>query len=84
MSVQELILNDNPISIKVTMASNIEGTVIFNINAPHAKMIVCLDRNQAHLLMLYLQEHLNNDKISEKLDELIQEELRHKPKDIIQ
>jgi len=58
MSVKELILQDNPITIKVGMAANIDGAVVLRVSAPHANTIAVLDRNQASLLLLYLREHL--------------------------
>lgn len=60
MSVEELIINDAPIYFKFSNADNIEGaikiTAYFGEDCPRA--IAVIDRNQAHLLMLYLQEHL--------------------------
>jgi len=57
MSVKELIIKDGiiehrfrSIDDKVTIAS------YFGYDIPRA--VATIDRNQAHLLMLYLQEHL--------------------------
>lgn len=58
MSVKELILKDHPIEIKIAPAVNIEGALVFRITWMENKLTACIDRNQAYLLMLYLQEHL--------------------------
>ena len=42
-----------------------------------------LARSQAHLLMLYLQEHLNGSQVSNELDQAITDEIKNKPKDIM-
>lgn len=60
MSVEELLIEDSPIKFKFRKADNIEGAIkieaYFGYDIPRA--IAVIDRNQAHLLMLYLQEHL--------------------------
>lgn len=60
MSSQELTISDAPIYFKFSKADNIEGAIkikaYFGLDTPRA--IATIDRNQAHLLMLYLQEHL--------------------------
>lgn len=60
MSVKELTINDAPIYFKFSKADHIEGGIriiaYFGEDCPRANAII--DRNQAHLLMLYLQEHL--------------------------
>jgi hypothetical protein len=42
-----------------------------------------IDRNQAHLLMLYLQEHLKISDYSNELDKVIEDEVNNPPKDIM-
>ena len=42
-----------------------------------------IDRSQAHLLMLYLQEHLNGSQVNTELDQAITDEIKNKPKDIM-
>lgn len=60
MSVKELMISDAPIYFKFTKADNIEGAIkikaYFGEDCPRAEAVI--DRSQAHLLMLYLQEHL--------------------------
>ena len=55
MSVEKLVLGESPIKLEVAHGnSKIYLTLIDH------KVLggIVLDRNQAHLLMLYLQEHL--------------------------
>lgn len=51
MSVKELSLDDGMVTIKKN-----GDRFIIKLDVPCA--VAILDRNQAHLLMLYLQEHL--------------------------
>lgn len=57
MSVKELKLKDYPWSISITAG---EEKLIFKLKSdlPNTGAIIALDRNQANLLMLYLQELL--------------------------
>lgn len=59
MSVKELVLCDSPIKIKFVKMKLADQ---FAVTVYDTKIIagIILDRNQAHLLMLYLQEHLND------------------------
>lgn len=52
MSVKELSFDNNYVNIRFVN----ENTLIIKLDIPCA--VASLDRNQAHLLMLYLQEHL--------------------------
>ncbi len=52
MSVKELTLDNNYVQIRFVN----ENTLIIKLDVPCA--VASLDRDQAHLLMLYLQEHL--------------------------
>lgn len=51
MSVKELSLSDGYVTVK-----QLNDTIIIKLDIPCA--VASLDRNQAHLLMLWLQEHL--------------------------
>ncbi len=64
MSVRELLLEDSPWKIKITSGEK----TIFRISTelPANGAIFTLDRNQAHLLMLYLQEYLQPTLIMSK------------------
>jgi len=61
MSVKELTISDAPIYFKFTEADNIEGAIkikaYFGYDAPRAEAVI--DRHQAHLLKIWLEEHLN-------------------------
>lgn len=50
MSVKELVLQSAIFDFKITVDKTDNGNIIIGR--------YILDRNQAHLLMLYLQEHL--------------------------
>jgi hypothetical protein len=65
MSVKELMLIDGSKQLKIeSLGKEIE--IIFGNN----EKWVVLDRNQAHMLMLYLQQHLGYVSISkDRLDE---------------
>ena len=52
MSVKELKFDNGYINIRFVN----DNTLIIKLDVPCA--VASLDRNQAHLLMLYLQEHL--------------------------
>lgn len=59
MSVKELVIKDSPIEFRFRKPGTIDGIKIecyFGYDVPRA--VAVIDRNQAHLLMLYLQEHL--------------------------
>lgn len=68
-------LSGNEFEIVVGMISEEDGA--------RSESVVYLDRSQAYLLMLYLQEHLSSDQVSDGLDKAIDDELKHKPKDIM-
>ncbi len=56
MSVKELKFDDDE---EVVMRVFTEGNdLILRVSNPESESDVRLDRNQTHLLMLYLQEHL--------------------------
>lgn len=52
MSVKELSFDNNYVNIRFVN----KNTLIIKLDIPCA--VASLDRSQAHLLMLYLQEHL--------------------------
>lgn len=52
-----------------------DGPLIIKLDVPCA--VASLDLSQAHLLMLYLQKHLNNPQINKPLDDAITNELKH-------
>lgn len=60
MSAEELTIRDAPIYFKFSKSLAAHGGIIikayFGLDIPRA--VATIDRNQAHLLMLYLQEHL--------------------------
>lgn len=63
MSAKELRLDGQMNSVRVTdIHSGDREIAIFVSNEPvgHSSMMAILDRNQQHLLMLYLQERLSN------------------------
>lgn len=74
MSVKELIFDYCKVYIK-------NEIVCFELKYKSTGAFA-LDRSQAHLLMLFLQEHLNST-ISNELDEAITNEIKNKPKDIM-
>ena len=46
--------------------------------------VASLDRSQAHLLMLYLQEHLDYaNQVNKPLDDAISDELANPPKSLL-
>lgn len=55
MSVKELVLGNSPLKLRVT---KVNEQIFIEMRDIKAIGAVALDRNQAHLLMLYLQEHL--------------------------
>lgn len=55
MSVKELLLGNSPLKLRVIKANDQIFIEMRDIKAIGA---VALDRDQAHLLMLFLQEHL--------------------------
>lgn len=60
MSVEELILKDDHVKMTV-MKSNLKDCVlikIVNMEEDIPRAIATFDRNQAHLLKLWLEEHL--------------------------
>jgi hypothetical protein len=57
MSVKELKLDAGITQLRCNIC--MEKLIVLTIeNKGDSAMVVVLDRNQAHLLMLYLQEHL--------------------------
>lgn len=81
MSVKELILKPEiGDEVKVTL----NGKEFEFDLGEHERSYLWLDRSQAHLLMLYLQEHLKAPStISKGLDEAIIDELNNPPKEIM-
>lgn len=71
MSVEQLTLTTE---IKVLDASIVLDTIRIEI-AGNGLEFIYLDHNQAHLLMLYLQEHLALPAISKGLDDAITDEI---------
>jgi hypothetical protein len=65
MSVKELVISDLNNMTKMYVRI-IDGRFKFEIDSDADGDWLWLDRNQAHLLMLYLQEHLKED-ISKEL-----------------
>jgi hypothetical protein len=58
MSVQNLIVKDDPINIMFSIPT-VGAVKIYVANIDGTKLAeLVLDRSQAHLLMLWLQEHL--------------------------
>lgn len=84
MSVDKLILKEGNQNLVVNRVSL--GAFTFDIvevqNDIWSAKNIGLDRNQAHLLMLYLQEHLK-PAISTALDDAITDELANGPKSIM-
>lgn len=58
MSVANLILQDNPIKLEFFESKNIKGVSVLVTNKDMCLAELLIDRSQAHLLMLWLQEHL--------------------------
>lgn len=62
---EELMISDAPIYFKFSKSPAAHGGVVikayFGLDTPRA--VATIDRNQAHLLMLYLQEHLGYNKV---------------------
>lgn len=81
MSVKELvIICDDNTKLKFKFEKDM---LYFYDEARNGEYPYEFDRGEAHLLMLYLQEHLALPAISNGLDKAIIEELNHKPKDIM-